>query len=508
MFSNIRRKQKSEAKYMGLTGLSSYTITKYIDKNEEMIHAIFRDDSTLRTRHFQSKNSDLKGFIVFIEGLADTDMIAENIIKPLTNAETDKSKVIDQIRLSIINISDIREAVNVTDFVRAILAGYTVLFIEGEDRVLILSAKGFKGRSIEEPEGERVLRGPKEGFTETLSENISMIRRKIISNDLKIVEREIGRRTNTKVAIMYLEGLAKKEILQELYSRLDKIDIGGLIDTNKINELIKDNTLSAFKTIGVTERPDSVTSKLLEGRIAVLIEGSPNVLTLPYLFIENFQTCDDYYINYVYSSFNRFIRLTGFILTTLTTSIYLSLVAFHREIIPVDLALSIAQARDGVPLPTIVEIFFLLLIFELIRETSLRTHSNVVQSISIVGALVIGQAVVEAKFVSAPVVIIVAIAAITELINPKIKGAAILIRIVFLLAASFLGLFGVLLMFIVVISHLFSLKSFGINYMSQVYSMRLQEYKDFFIRAPWSKQKTRPKLISQDEILMNDEGRN
>lgn len=334
-----------------------------------------------------------------------------------------------------------------------------------------------------------------------------MIRRKIVSNDLKIINKELGRRTNTKVAIVYLESLVNNEVLTELYSRLDKVDIDGLIDTNYINEIIKDNALTPFKTIGVTERPDNVTSKLLEGRIALLIEGSPNVLTLPYVFIENFQACDDYYINYVYSSFNRFVRILGYLLTILTPSVYLSLVAFHRELIPVDLALSIAQARDGVPLPTIVEILLLLLIFEVIRETSLRTHSNVVQSISIVGALVIGQAAVEAKFVSAPVVIIVAISAITELLNPKIKGSAILISFAFLIASSFLGLFGLLLVLIVVFFHLFSLRSFGVNYMSQTYSFRLQEFKDFFIRAPWYKSKTRPKFIAQDKIKADNKGR-
>jgi len=504
MFGNYRNKRKKELYFESTTNLSSFTISRQLDKNIQMIYQIFKDDCTIRIREFENyKCPKIKGFIAYIEGMIDSKLIIKGTLNPLVTSDIDPKadKFMETVRLGILYNNEVKETTSVNDIVVAILRGDTAIFFEDEEKVLIVSSKGFETRGIEEPEAEKILRGPKEGFTECLSINLSLIRRKIVSNDMKIVSRELGRRTKTKIAICYMDSLVNKNILKELNRRLDKIDINAILDSNYICELIKDGTYTPFKTIGLTERPDSVASKLLEGRIALLVEGSPSVLTLPFLFLENFQTTDDYYLNYIYASFNRLIRFIGFFITILTPALYLSLVTFHRELIPTDLALSISQSRSDVPLPTIVELLILLLVFELIRESSLRTHSNVIQSISIVGALVIGQSAVEARFISAPMVIVIALTAITELLNPKIKGAAILIRLIFILAAFFIGAFGIILTTIVVLTHVFSLKSFGIVYTSQTYSFRLQELKDFYIRAPWGKQKTTPKFIANDTVM-------
>ena len=227
------------------------------------------------------------------------------------------------------------------------------------------------------------------------------------------------------------------------------------------------------------------------------------VLTLPYLFIENFQADDDYYLNFYFASMGRMLRILGFLLSMSIPAVYVAFITFHREMIPTNLALSVMQAHQGIPFPTFLECFIMLIIFEIIRETGIRMPSNIGQALSIVGALVIGQAAVQAKLISAPMVIVVAITAITGLINPKVKGATILIRFLSLFAAAILGLFGFAFVIAALLIHLFSLESFGTVYMSQVSAVRPQEMKDNAVRAPWYFMKTRPIFERRDPVRKN-----
>lgn len=492
----------------GIINYKEYKISKSLSKNIEMLKKIFTDDDTILLRELDANGSSkVRCCACFINGMVNNSLMSENIIKPLmTQSFNDKGiKSIDAINQQILYSNEVKKSANLKEIIEAVSYGDTALFVDGDPTVLIINSKGWMLRSIAEPEAEKVLRGPREGFTEAILINMAMIRRKINTTDLKFKFKSFGTRTNTKVCICYLDSLVDKGVLKELNKRLEKIVIDGILDSNYLLEYIKDARLSPFKTVGITERPDTTAAKILEGRIAIIVDGSPVVLTVPYLFIENFQSSDDYYLNFNYATFGRILRILGFFLTMSIPAIYISLVGFHREMIPTNLILSIAESRSGVPFPTLFECVFVLLVFQIIKEAGLRMPSGIGQALSIVGALVIGQAAVEAKFISAPMVIVVAVTAITGLINIKIQGASIIFTGIFLVASSVLGLYGYFLAFITFLVHIFAIDSFGIQYTSQIASTKMKDAKDILFRAPWWKMKTRPLHLSEDEVRIQED---
>ncbi|MBV1821320.1 spore germination protein, partial [Bacteroidales bacterium MSK.15.36] len=383
--------------------IKEYVIKKSIEKNIELLkNNIFSGDDTVIYRKFKNKNSQLKFCIVFIDGMVNTGIINQNILPQLMNTSIKfKSKnLINYIKEEVLIVNEVQETNSIKEMLSSLLVGKSILLVDGLDKVLILNTMQWEKRSIEEPQGETIVKGPREGFNESLITNLSLIRRRINSSELRFQFKEIGIRTKTKICVVYMDGIVNKKILNELEDRVNKIDIEGFFSTGTIQEFIRDNPLSPFNTIGNTERPDVVASKLLQGRIALLCEGSPTVLTLPYLFIEHFQVNEDYYDNYLYASINRFLRIIAFILTITIPAIYVAFTTFHKEMIPTKLTFSIYLAREGVPLPTAVEAILMLITFEIIREAGIRLPKHIGSTISIVGALVLGDAAVNAKFVS------------------------------------------------------------------------------------------------------------
>jgi spore germination protein KA len=315
-----------------------------------------------------------------------------------------------------------------------------------------------------------------------------------------------GTETKTRTCICYIGRLAKPEILDELDRRLEKIDVDGVVDSNYLIEYVKDAPMSIFKTIGRTERPDVVAGKLLEGRVAIFVDGTPEVLTLPYLFIENFQSNEDYYVNFWYASLYRSLRIFAFLLTICIPALYIAAVTCQQELLPTPMLLSISVARQGVPFPTILETLLMVFMFELLKETGIRMNSSIGQALSIVGALVIGQAAVEAKIASAPIIIVVAVAGITGLIIPRLSMPVIVLRTVFLLLAAALGLFGLVMGLMGLLIYLVDLRTFGLPAFYNP-SWGFQSRKDTLIRAPWWAMKTRPGGMSEDSARSKPEGK-
>lgn len=316
------------------------------------------------------------------------------------------------------------------------------------------------------------MRGPREGFTESLLVNLTLIRRRVRDPDLKIEFMEIGTRSKTQTCICYMGSLASPDIIKELYDRLEKVEIDLILDTGYLSELIRDEPYSPFETVGSTERPDTLVSKIMEGRVAVLVEGTPFALTVPYVFVENFQASEDYYINYYFASFNRVLRVLGAFMSISIPAGYIALVTYAQEMVPTLLLLSIATARQSVPFPTIVEALLMLTIFEVLREAGARIPTSIGQAVSIVGALVLGQAAVDARIVSAPMVIVVGLTGITTLLNPRLTGPLIIARLALLGSTFFLGLYGYFFGLLGLVIHLMSLRSFGVSYMLGVGSIR------------------------------------
>lgn len=470
------------------------------------IKKVFKDNDTLITRTVENPfDPSVKFCLVYMDGMINSLLMDQNVIHPLLHFKPAKraGDFVDVIATQVTLANSVDKTRESEKIIQAIVYGDCVLLIDGYDEALILNTKGFSTRSINEPEGERVLKGPREGFTESLMINLSMLHRKMRTPDLKMKFKTFGTRTKTQACICYLDGLADKEILAELEKRLEKFSIDGTLDVNYIAEMIKDSPYSPVKTLNNTERPDVVAARLLEGRIALLLDGTPVALTLPMLFAENFQSDDDYYLNYYFSSIGRLLRILAFFISTSIPAIYVALVTFHQEMLPTPLLISISMSRQGVPFPTVVEAVLMIITFEVLRESGSRMPSMMGQALSIVGSLVIGQAAVQAKIVSAPIIIIVAAAGIAGLMTVKLKGGIILLRFYFLICASVFGLYGYMLAVVSLLIHLYNLNSFGIPIMSNATANGLQDNKDLYIRAPWWAMKKRPKYITDNVVRLS-----
>lgn len=488
-------------------------LSKKLDDNIDMFKRIFDHDETMVIRRFQNKYlSAAKCCVIYFDAMVNLDIINENIIKPILCSnlaeEISKNNLLEDLQHKVIGSHNASEETNVNNIVDDIIYGDTLFLIDGYDKGLIIKSKGWQTRSITEPQSEQVLRGPREGFTESIMINISLIRRKIKNPEFKIKFMSIGIKTHTKICICYMKSIASENILKELERRLEDIDIDGIIDSGYIQELIRDAPFSPFQTVGNTERPDVIAAKLLEGRIAIMVDGSPAVLTVPCVLAETAQANEDYYNNYIFASLNRIIRTTAAMLATIIPSLYLVLVTFHQEMIPTPLLLSFSASREGIPIPTSLSLFIMLLIFDILREAGTRMPSSVGQAVNIVGALVLGEAAVQAKLVGAPVVIITALSGILTLLNINIVGSIIILRFFLLLLSSVLGIYGFIFGYVLIILHLASIRSFGVPYMLDITSVKNHNGQDVWVRAPWWSMVMRPKIIAAKNIIRQASGKN
>lgn len=448
----------------------------------EYIKSKFGEDPTLLIRTLGVKGKSLCTVLAF-DGMIDGLNAAQSVILPTEKAISEGRFSPEYIEKTAIGNAETRREQSVEKILERLMYGDTLMLFNGTEYALTFGTKGWQRRGTQEPEGERVVRGPREGFVESQLVNLGMLRRRLKTTELAVEGMKFGKYSNTGAFICYLKNRVDQNVLAELHRRLEKVEIEGVIDSNYIIEHIRDAPGSPFKTVGITERPDIVAAKLLEGRVAVIVDGSPCVITLPYLMIEMFQSNEDYYANYIYGSINRLIRIVGFVLTVVLPGAYLAVITHHQEVLPQSLLLSITASRQGVPFPTVVEMLLMMLAFEILREASLRMPNNIGQALSIVGAIVLGQAAVEAQLVSAPLVIIVALTGTTTLMIPKSAGATIVCRLWILFCGSILGLPGVLIGGLAVLIHLCRLESFGIAYFTD------GEYgnNDIFIRKRWGK---------------------
>ncbi|MBC8528198.1 spore germination protein [Christensenellaceae bacterium NSJ-44] len=503
----IVRKKKAELPYTGIDGkpLKDLKFSASRAENLAMLREIFKDIDVLKVREFANRHdSSIQGAIVYFEGLANGETVNENVLYPLmkTPIAPPEGAPLSEILSTVLPMGDISMAKDFEDLVQRVTYGDTAFFIDGVDQIVIIDTKGWQTRSISEPESEKVLRGPREGFTEGLMINLSLIRRRIRSNRLKMKFQSLGDTTHTQACLCYIEGIAKPEMVEEVKRRISTFDMDGLLDVNYLAEFITDSPYSPISTVGITEKPDVVAARLLEGRVAVLLDGTPIVLSAPYLLIESFQSDEDYYVNYLYASISRILRILAFFITISLPAIYVALVTYHQELIPTPLLISISASRQNVPFPTILETFLMLAVFDILRETGIRMPMGVGQALSIVGALVIGQATVEAKIVSAPLLIVIAMTGITGLMVPKLKSSAMIFRAFLLVLSSVLGLYGWIFGMAALLLHLLNVRSFGLPIITPLSKPSWQQLKDLAVRAPWWNMRTRPSFLSRNRVRM------
>ncbi len=470
-------------------------ISKDLDRNLYFIKHIFAQCSDIIIREFKiGMDQQIEVFLVMVDGLTDKSAIHDNLIKALllSHCKINKHNALPIVEQCVLSLASISKTKTLDNVVHAILAGDTALFIDGSDTVMIASLRAWESRSVEEPDTEAVVRGPREGFIETLRSNTALLRRYIRTPNLKTEMMNIGTQTKTDVCIIYIKGIVDEKIVQEVKLRLSKIEIDSILESGYIESFIEDAPFSLFPTVGNSEKPDVISAKLLEGRVAILVDGTPFVLTIPYLFIEAFQSSEDYYLRPYYASFIRLLRWLSFSIAVFLPSVYVALTTFHQEILPLSLLLSIAAAQEGTPFPAAFEAILMQIIYEILKEAGVRLPRPVGQAISIVGALVIGEAAVTAGLIGAPMVVIVALTAISSFVVPSLGDVNVMMRLGLLILSGFSGLYGIIMGFVVILIHQCSLRSFGIPYMSPIAPANLSDMKDVFVRVPWWAMLTRP----------------
>ncbi len=444
--------------------------------------------------------------LLFLEEMNDSQVLNEFILSPLMSLSSDKQSspvpvdhALHYIKQNALALGRVLDVETEDELVEALLAGLSVLLVEGNTKGLKLGTNGGKVRGIEEPTSEVVIRGPKDSFTESIKTNISLIRRRVRSKDIRIEKFKIGEVTHTDVAVVYLENIADPLLIQEIKERIEEVKTDGLLESGQLEEFIQDETVTVFPQFLNTERPDVVIGNLLEGRVGIIINGTPFVLIAPAQFIQFFQSSEDYYMRYDISTFLRLLRFSVFIISLIAPSIYIALTTFHQAMIPTTLLFGIAAQREGVPFPAIAEALVMEITFEILREAGIRMPRAVGVAVSIVGALVLGQAAVQAGLVSPAMVIVVGITAVASFAIPSfaVATSARLLRFPLMLISSVFGFYGLTLALIVIIAHLSSLRSFGYPYLSPFAPLQTQDLKDSLFRFPITKLFKRPEKLSK-----------
>ena len=484
------------------------SITSNLQKNLDVIKQTFGNSPDIIIRPLKTGFAKVDAAVIYVQGLVDSqllnDFLLESLMKndfPYDNQPS--PEMLDNLSDVVIALGGVTKEKEWSKLLESLLGGATLIFIDGIGEALaVASTQGGETRSISEPSTQSVIRGSREGFTENIATNISMVRRIIKSPDLWIESMKIGTQTHTDVSIMYMNNLADSDVVREVRKRLKKINIDSVLESGYIEQLIEDQPASPFPQVYFTERPDVIAGNLLEGRIAIFVNGTPFVLLVPVVFLQFFQTPDDYYFRFDIATATRFLRIIIFFISLVGPAIYIAAASFHQEMIPTQLMLILASQRETVPFPAIFEALIMELTFEILREAGLRMPKAIGSTVSIVGGLVIGQSAVQAGIVSPPMVIVVAITAIASFATPSFSVAISvrLLRFAFMGLAAAFGFFGIIIGLIMLTVHLCSLRSFGVPYMAPFAPYRSAEFGDAVVRAPWWATKKRPALSNPENM--------
>ncbi|MEH7237607.1 spore germination protein [Bacillus sp. JJ1562] len=480
-----KENQQQPSTLIGNSDPNKELITQQLLDNIAKIQSIFTNTPDLVVTNLVIKQTNATSALVYLSGLTDSTKINEDVLKPLLF----QSYGDNQGSTPKVSIGQIKETNTWSQITDGILQGKSVLFVDQNPVAFLLDTGKWPERSLEDTPIESSVYAEHIGFTEAGSTNIALIRKHIQNPNLKIKEHSIGERGKTNVSILYLEDVANRNLLKELETRIKKIKVDSILNCGVLAEYIEDNPYSPFPQLLITERTDFATSEMLDGRIVVVVDGSPNVLVAPTTFFSFFKSMDDYTSRWFVASFLRLLRYLGFFMAIFLPATYIAVIAFHFEVIPLKLLLSIGVSRERVPFPPFIEALIMEITLEMLREAGIRLPAKIGQTVGIVGGIVIGQAAVQAGIVSNIMVIVVALTAVASFIIPNYQmGASIrLVRFPMMITASLFGFVGLSVGFMTLLVHLIELKSLGISYSSPVSPLRFQDWKDLFIRFPqWS----------------------
>ncbi|OOC63974.1 spore germination protein [Paenibacillus ihbetae] len=491
--------------------LKNIRLTGKYDTDLTAIRNVIGNQADVRFREITIRGTKVRAALLFVEGLTDINLVDMQLLKPLMHHGIPEehriailhssSALKDYLTEQVVTVSEVQVVTEMEWFVESVLFGKTGLVVEGMQGAFLIGAAKGKSRSIEDPISEALLRGPRVGFTERLGDNTGLLRLHGQNESLVLTKFEVGNRVKKDLVLAYMRDIADPKLVEEVSSRIQKIEIDDPMESGYIEQLIEDNVLSPFQQVQNTERPDRVIAGLLEGRAAILLDGTPFALILPVTFSMLLQSPEDYYDRWLPGTFIRVLRFLAAMLALLAPALYISFISYHPGLIPTKLALSITETRQGVPFPSIIEALIMEVSIEILREAGIRLPKPIGPAMGIVGGLIIGDAAVNAGIVSPFLVIVVAVTAISSFTIP-VYSAGITLRILRftgMFSAAVLGLFGVVLFFLLICSHLVRLKSFGVPYVSPMTPYKLSEWKDFIIRAPLKMMKKRPSMLKPND---------
>ncbi|MDR2520084.1 MAG: spore germination protein [Eubacteriaceae bacterium] len=486
-------------------------ISKNLAENIASIARHFHESSDFVKREFVISSANRRGAVLFIDGMVNQNTIDQTILEPLIleSRKIERSSAKDMstmqdIKERILISSELVVTRKLSEITEKLLIGDTILLVDGEDSAIAANTKGWEKRAIAEPLTESVIRGPRQGFTESIRTNTALLRRIIRNRDLKFDSLVLGERSSTSICVAYIETIANPGIVSLVKERLNKIDVSEVLSSGLIDEMFEEGPATIFETIAYSERPDVVAAKLLEGRVAVIVDGTPFVLTMPMLFIENFISSEDYTYRVGTATFLRLLRVFCYFLSLSAPATYIALANFHQELIPIPLLFTMSASSEGLPFSSAVEMSVMLFIYEILQEAGIRLPKPIGQTISLVGALVMGQAAVEAGIVGAPVMIIVSITAVTSFVTPTLSGSSSMLRWLLIFTSAMFGGIGITITLFCIYLHIVSLTSLGVPILSPIAPIQRQDLKDTIVRAPLWRMKTRPAALKPMDLVRQD----
>jgi len=483
--------------------MTSLTMNGNLDETKQFIMQQLGDNDDLSVRHFQIFGQ-YEAVMFHFANMNQQKMINDDILKalmviPAHLANRDLS--IDQLQQAILQnalfYSDCKPDGDLSKLIGGLLRGETIVIVNGLREAFIIGTRQVDKRGIDQPATEQVIRGPREGFIEQLGTNIALVRYRLQTKSLRVHTMEIGERTHSKVAICFVDDIADPALIKEVKKRLSNIRIDAILDSGYLEQFIEDNNVSPFPQVQYTERPDKVVANLLEGRVALLVDGSPLALLVPTVFNQFYQTVEDYTERFLLMSAIRLARMVALVFSLIFPSLYVAIISYNPELIPTEFAVAVAGGRAGVPFPALIEVLIIEVSMEVLREATIRLPQQVGGALSIVGVLVIGQAAVSAGFASPITVVVIALTTIGSFATPAYNAALALrlLRFPLIFMAGIFGLYGIMVGLILIVNHLLSLRSFGVPYLSPLVPGNMSGMKDLIFRAPLWSMKKRPSFL-------------
>lgn len=473
-------------------------ISENIEENKAFFKGKFENAMDFLLRELDLHGT--KAALFSLDGMVSKQTITLSVLNPLLHAELvpgNSQAMMNFIAEAVLGSVEQKFSKKTDEILVALMSGFAVLCIDGCGEALVFGVQGFQTRGPEEPQNEVMQRGAKDGFTESFQTNISMIRRRLKTTALKFEKHEVGKQSRTPVVLCFLEGIASPKILNRLREKIDSCDLQTVMGAGYLTGYLEEK-IGVFSGVGLTQRPDVACGKIEEGRVAVLVEGTPGVLLAPYLFIEYFQTMDDYLVRPFYAAFLRWIKYLAFLFSAFLPGIYVAVTTHHPELLPESLLLKISETQAQTPLPVMLESLLLYLMYEIVREAGLRAPRELSATVSIVGGLVIGETAVSAGLVSGPSLLVIALTAIAGYAVPKLYEAVSVLRLVFIFVGNFLGIWGVMLGVVFLLMNLCANNSFGVPLLSPVAPFRGKlVLRDVALRESW-------KRLSKKDAVVQD----